>query len=353
MALLGAAGLVGVGLSGTAQANAIGQFARHDLVSDVPGRAALTDPHLVNAWGMAQGPTTPVWVADNHTNVATLYTGDRVTDPPAIVPLVVGVPGDGVTGQVYNPTADFVVKDGAGHRGAALFLFDSESGDITGWSPAVPPPPPSTHAQPAAHVDNAIFKGLAMATWGGKHYLYAADFHRARIRVFDSSFKRVNLDGTFTDPQLPTGYAPFNVAAIRGDLYVAYAKQDADKEDEVAGPGKGFVDVYDAGGHLLHRLVSRGELDAPWGMVIAPAGFGNLGGALLVGNFGNGRINAYNPTTGHFLRTLRNRHGHPIQIDGLWALMFGNGTTADRHSLLFTAGPDDETHGLFGAITEA
>jgi uncharacterized protein (TIGR03118 family) len=348
------AGVVVVGMGGTAQADGIGRFVRHDLVSDVPGRADLTDPNLVNAWGMAQGPTSPVWVADNHTNVATLYTGDGVTGPPAIVPLVVSVPGDGVTGQVFNPTTGFVVKDGAGHRGAALFLFDSESGDITGWSPAVPPPPPSTHAQPAAHVDNAIFKGLAMATWNGKSHLYAADFHRAKIRVFNSSFKQVDLDDrAFTDPQLPDGYAPFNVAAIGDDLYVAYAKQDAAKVDEVAGPGKGFVDVYDPAGHLLRRLVSRGKLDAPWGMVIAPAEFGDLGGALLVGNFGDGHINAYNATTGRFLGTLRNRNGNPIEIDGLWALMFGNGTTADRHTLLFSAGPDEETHGLFGAITEA
>ncbi len=351
--MVGVASLVSVGAGGTAHADGIGRFNRHDLVSDVAGRADLTDPNLVNAWGMAQGPTSPVWVADNHTNLATLYTGDGVTAPPAIVPLVVSVPGDGVTGQVFNGTTGFVVNDGAGHSGAALFLFDSESGDITGWSPAVPPPPPSTNAQPAAHVDGAIFKGLAMATRNGKDYLYAADFHRARIRVFDSSFKQLDLDRAFVDPQLPDGYAPFNVAAIDGDLYVAYARQDKDRVDEVAGAGKGFVDVYNPAGHLLRRLVSRGKLDAPWGMAIAPEGFGDLGGALLVGNFGDGRINAYNAETGRFLGTLRNPSGDPIEIDGLWALMFGNGTTADHNTLLFSAGPDAEAHGLFGAITEA
>jgi uncharacterized protein (TIGR03118 family) len=216
----------------------------------------------------------------------------------------------------------------------------------------VPPPPPSTKAQPAAHVDGAVFKGLAMATTqSGKDRLYAADFHHGTIQVFDNTFKHLDLDGAFVDRQLPDGYAPFNVAAIGGSLYVAYAKQDSAKVDEVAGAGKGFVDVYDPAGHLLRRLISRGALNAPWGMTIAPDGFGDLGGALLVGNFGDGRINAYNATTGNFLGTLRKRNGHAVQIDGLWALMFGNGTTADTNTLLFSAGPANETHGLFGAIT--
>jgi uncharacterized protein (TIGR03118 family) len=351
-AAVGVASLVGVGVDGTAHADGIGRFIEHDLVSDVAGRADKTDPNLVNAWGMAQGPSTPVWVAANGTNVATLYTGDGITGPPTIVPLVVNIPGDGPTGQVFNPTSGFVVDDGAGHSGPALFLFDSESGDITGWNPNVPPPMFSSQAQPAAHVDGAIFKGLAMATRNGKDLLYAADFHRGRIRVFDSSFKQLDVDG-FVDRDLPDGYAPFNVAAIGGNLYVAYAKQDAAKIDEVAGAGKGFVDVYDPAGHLVRRLISRGHLNAPWGMTVAPDGFGDLGGALLVGNFGDGRIHAYNATTGQFLGTLRKRNGNAVQIDGLWALMFGNGTTASEDTLLFSAGPAKETHGLFGAITAA
>ena len=303
IAAAGVASLVGVAVGGTAHANGIGRFVEHDLVSDVAGRADLQDTNLVNVWGMAQGPTSPVWVAANHTNVATLYSGDGVTGPPTKVPLVVSVPGDGVTGQVFNPTPGFVVDDGAGHSGAALFLFDSESGDVTGWSPGVPPPPPSTKAQPAAHVDGAVFKGLAMATTqSGKDRLYAADFHHGTIQVFDNTFKHLDLDGAFVDRQLPDGYAPFNVAAIGGNLYVAYAKQDSAKVDEVAGAGKGFVDVYDPAGHLLRRLISRGALNAPWGMTIAPDGFGDLGGALLVGNFGDGRINAYNATTGNVPR---------------------------------------------------
>jgi uncharacterized protein (TIGR03118 family) len=353
LAAAGVASLVGVGLGGTANANGNGRFIEHDLVSDVAGKADVQDPNLVNAWGMAQGPSSPVWVAANGTNVATLYTGDGITGPPTALPLVVSVPGDGVTGQVFNPTQGFVVDDGAGHSGAALFLFDSESGDLTGWSPAVPPPAPSTQAQPAAHVDGAVFKGLAMATTAsGKTRLYAADFHHGKIQVFDDTFKHLDVDG-FVDPQLPAGYAPFNVTAIGGKLYVSYAKQDSAKVDEVAGAGKGFVDVYNASGDLLRRLISRGALNAPWGMTIAPDGFGGLGGALLVGNFGDGRINAYDPATGAWMGTLRKRNGHALQIDGLWALMFGNGTTAKTSTLLFSAGPDQESHGLFGAITAA
>jgi uncharacterized protein (TIGR03118 family) len=327
------------------------RFVRHDLVSDVLGAAEVHDPNLVNGWGMAQTPASPVWVAANGTNVATLYRGDGVVvKPPSIVPLVVSIPGDGPTGQVYNPTSSFVVTNGAA-SGPALFLFDSESGDITGWNPNVPPPPPSTQAQPAAHVDGAIFKGLALATVGTDPYLYAADFHDGQIDVFDATFHRVNLTGSFTDPHLPNGYAPFNITALDGELYVAYAVQDAAAEDEVTGQGKGIVDVYDTSGHLQRRLVNHGRLNAPWGMAIAPDGFGRFGGDLLVGNFGDGRIHAYDRHTGHFEGMLRGADGRPLEIDGLWALMFGNGTSAATTSLLFSAGPDDESHGLFGSIT--
>lgn len=337
-----------------AQPSAVTRYAEHDLVSDIAGRADLVDPSLVNPWGLAQSPISPVWVANNHSNTATIYRGDAVVGPPSIVPFFVSVPGDGPTGQVFNPTSGFVVSDGAGHSGPALFLFDSESGDITGWSPAVPPPAPSTHAQPAAHVDGAIYKGLALATVGTASYLYAANFHTGGIDVFDSSFHRVLFPaGAFSDPNLPFRFAPFNVAALNGELFVAYAKQDAAKTDEVAGPGVGVVDVFDTTGHLLRRLVSHGALNAPWGMAIAPAGFGTLSGDLLVGNFGNGRINAYDPTTGAWHGALKGTNGRPLAIAGLWALMFGNGTTASTTSLLFTAGIDNESHGLYGAINVA
>jgi uncharacterized protein (TIGR03118 family) len=323
-----------------------------NLVSDLPGMAQLTDPDLVNPWGMAAGPTTPAWVADNGTGKATIYPGFVNGSPIQKAGLVVNIPGGAPTGQVFNPTPGFEVHSGTS-SGPALFLFDSEAGLVTGWNPGVPPPPPSTHAQVGASVPDAIYKGLAIASTTDGTFLYGANFHQGRIDVFDQGFNLVHLSGSFQDPDIPAGFAPFNVQELGGLLYVAYAKQDADREDEVAGPALGFVDVYSTSGHLLRHLIEHGQLNAPWGLVRAPAGFGRFGGALLVGNFGNGRINAYNPTTGEFLGRLRHEDGSPIQIDGLWALRFGNGVTGDPTTLLFTAGIDDEAHGLFGAIEAA
>ena len=324
-----------------------------NLVSDLPGLAQLTDPDLVNPWGLAAGPTTPVWVADNGTDKATIYPGFVNGSPIQKAPLVVSIPGGAPTGQVFNGTPGFEVHAGDA-SGPALFVFDSEAGLVTGWNPGVPPPPPSTQAQVGARVRHAIYKGLALATTSAGSFLYAADFHHGRIDVFDQGFGRVHLSGRFRDHKLPHGYAPFNVQELGGRLYVAYAKQDADREDEVAGPGRGFVDVYSTSGHLLRRLVRRGQLNAPWGLAQAPAsGFGPFSGDLLVGNFGDGRINAYDPRTGAFQGRLRHEDGSPIQIEGLWALRFGNGVTGDPTTLLFTAGIDDEAHGLFGAIQAA
>jgi uncharacterized protein (TIGR03118 family) len=324
-----------------------------NLVSDLPGLAQLTDPDLVNPWGLAAGPATPMWVADNGTDKATIYPGFVNGSPIQKAPLVVNVPGGAPTGQVFNGTPGFEVHSGAA-SGPALFLFDSEAGLVTGWNPGVPPPPPSTQAQVGAGVRHAIYKGLAIATTSAGTFLYAADFHHARIDVFDSSFGRVHLPGRFRDRKLPHGYAPFNIQELGGRLYVAYAKQDADREDEVAGPGRGFVDVYSTSGHLLRRLVRRGLLNAPWGLVQAPAaGFGRFSGDLLVGNFGDGRINAYDSRTGAFRGRLRHEDGSPIEIEGLWGLRFGNGVTGDPTTLLFTAGIEDEAHGLFGAIQAA
>jgi uncharacterized protein (TIGR03118 family) len=323
-----------------------------NLVSDLPGLAQLTDPDLVNPWGLAAGPTTPAWVADNGTDKATIYPGFVNGSPIQKAGLVVNIPGGAPTGQVFNPTPGFVVRSGDA-SGPARFIFDSEAGLVTGWSPGVPPPPPSTQAQVGASVPDAIYKGLAIATTSAGTLLYAADFHNARIDVFDQGFNRVLLSGSFADPEIPRGFAPFNVQELGGLLYVAYAKQDAAGEDEVAGPALGFVDVYSTNGQLLRRLIQHGQLNAPWGLVLAPAGFGRFSGALLVGNFGDGRINAYNPTTGEFLGRLRHEDGSPIQIEGLWALRFGNGVTGNPTTLLFTAGIEDEAHGLFGAIEAA
>jgi uncharacterized protein (TIGR03118 family) len=323
-----------------------------NLVSDLPGLAQLTDPDLVNPWGLAAGPTTPAWVADNGTDKATIYPGFVNGSPIQKAGLVVNIPGGAPTGQVFNPTPGFVVRSGAA-SGPALFLFNSEAGLVTGWNPGVPPPPPSTQAQVGASVPDAIYKGLAIATTPAGTFLYGADFHHGRIDVFDQGFNRVHLSGSFADPAIPHGFAPFNIQELGGLLYVAYAKQDADAEDEVAGPALGFVDVYSTNGQLLRHLIQHGQLNAPWGLVLAPAGFGRFSGALLVGNFGDGRINAYNPATGEFLGRLRHEDGSPIEIEGLWALRFGNGVTGNPTTLLFTAGIDDEAHGLFGAIEAA
>ena len=325
------------------------EYRQTNLLSDIPGVARNTDPNLVNPWGMAAGPTTPIWVSDNGTDKTTLYSGAIAGSPLLPASLVVGIPNGEPTGQVFNPSTDFSVSNGAAH-GAALFIFASESGSITGWNPGVPPPAPSTSAQVGITVPDAVYKGLAITTGSYGDFLYAANFHAGTIDVFNGSYQLVHRSGSFTDPSLPAGYAPFNIQNIGGKLYVTYAKQDADKHDDVAGAGHGFVDVFDLHGHLLQRLVSRGALNSPWGLAIAPSGFGRFSGDLLVGNFGDGTINAYNPNTGHFIGQLKNEDGNVIAINGLWGLRFGNGTAGSATTLVFTAGIADEAHGLMGTI---
>jgi uncharacterized protein (TIGR03118 family) len=330
----------------------IGHYVQRDLVSDVPGAAELPDANLANAWGLAFGPTTPAWVADNGTDVATLYSGAVGSTPVAKIPLTVSIPGGAPTGAVFNGSPGFVVHSGAS-SGPARFLFSSEAGTITGWNPAVPPPPTSTQAQTAVSVPGAIFKGLAIADTATGPRIYASDFHTGQVDVWDANFAPVQRPGAFRDPALPADYAPFGIQAVGGQIVVTYAKQDEDAEDEVAGPGNGFVDVYDTDGNLVRRFAARGPLNAPWGVALAPQGFGKASGALLIGNFGDGRINAYDPVSGKFLGALRDEHGGRIAIDGLWALEFGNGVIGTPQTLLFTAGPDEETHGLFGELTSA
>jgi uncharacterized protein (TIGR03118 family) len=325
-------------------------FVQRNLVSDIAGVARITDRNLVNPWGLAAGPTTPLWAADNGADVSTLYSGAVNGSIPRIMPLVVGIPGGAPTGVVFNPTSGFVVHNGPASA-PANFIFDSEAGKIAAWSQRVPP---MTQAQLVVSTPGAIYKGLAMATTRKQGtLLYAADFHGAKIDVFDDHFAPVTLPGAFVDRGLPAGFAPFNVQELRGRLYVTYAKQDAAAEDDVKGPGLGFVDVYNTQGRLLKRLVSQGNLNAPWGLVIAPKRFGGFGGELLVGNFGDGKINAYDPRSGRFEGQLVNQDGNPIQIDGLWALRFGNGTFGTPNGLLFSAGIGDEEHGLLGEIVPA
>jgi uncharacterized protein (TIGR03118 family) len=331
-------------------------FVQHNLVSDGAVPADLTDQNLVNAWGLTTGPGRPWWVANNGTGTSTLYDGNT----GAKVPLTVAVPGD-PTGAVFNGGSGFIVSDGMGHSAPSAFMFASEDGTISGWNPAVPPPPLSTQAFHV--VDNsasgAIYKGLAVASTMTGDFLYATNFNAGTVDVFDSAFNPVTLAGAFTDDDLPAGYAPFGIANLGGTLFVTYALQDAFKHDDVAGEGHGFVDAYDTSGHLLHRIASKGKLNSPWGLAMAPATFGKFSNDLLVGNFGDGRIHAFDPK--HFDRpsngrrpgrTLRAPNGQPIMIDGLWSLAFGNGSAAGpTDTLFFTAGPNDEGDGLFGKLT--
>ena len=335
-----------------------------NLVSDQPGKAPLTDPDLVNAWGLAASPGTnakpgsPLWVADNGSDKATLYTGATATSVTK-AGLVVSVTGAAPTGQVFNAAqSGFVVSDKQGHSGSSMFIFDTENGTIDGWNPAVG----ATSSNPSTVTEvardngaNAVYKGLATAQASdGKTYLYATNFRSGRVEAYDSTFTPVQLPGgLFVDPRLPAGYGPFGIAEINGKLDVTFAKQDATLHDDVAGPGHGFVDVFTNDGTFVRRLASRGALDSPWGLALAPAGFGRFSGDLLVGNFGNGHINVYSPSTGAHLGQLRQQNGRPIVIDGLWGLSFGNGNAAQTDQLLFSAGPDSESHGLLGKIVVA
>lgn len=326
------------------------------LVSDEAGVALVQDANLVNAWGIALGATGGnFWVSNAETGTTSLFHGDVNGSPfeaTAALPFV-NLPGGAPTGQVFNPVAtDFIVNDGLGHTGSAAFIFASESGQIFGWSPGVPPPPPSTTAQVAFTAsDGAIYKGITIANNGTGNFLYATDFHNDKIDVFTNAFVKTTVAGNFSDPRIPAGFAPFNITNINGKLYVTFAQQDEAREDDVTGPHLGFVDVFDTNGNLLKRLVSRGPLNAPWGMALAPSNFGRFSNSLLIGNFGDGHINAFNPNNGAFKGTLGDGNGHAIEIEGLWGLVFGNGVTAgDKNALYFSAGPDDEEHGLFGSI---
>jgi uncharacterized protein (TIGR03118 family) len=310
------------------------------LVSDVPGAAPVLDPNLVNAWGLTASSTSPFWVADNGTSVSTLYNGAGVKQA-----LTVTVGTDsGPTGVVFNTLGSgFNVTNGT-QSGSARFIFDGEDGVLRGWNPTVA----ATDALVAGMGDpGAIFKGLAIAD--GK--LFASDFHNNEVAVFDSNW---NIVDRFTDTGLPSGYAPFGIQTIGGHVFVTFAKQDADAEDEVAGQGRGFVDEFDTSGNLVARVAQHGQLNAPWGLALAPADFGRFSNDLLVGNFGDGQINAYAlGANGRYTHKGELReNGHQITIDGLWALEFGNGAGAGpTNTLFFTAGPNDESHGLFGKIT--
>jgi uncharacterized protein (TIGR03118 family) len=310
-----------------------------NLASNVPGLAANTNPNVVNAWGLDASATSPWWVADNGTDLSTLHLPSG-----AALALAPAVPG-GPNGLVFNVTASGFAVGGV----KASFLFASEDGVIRGWSGAT-----GTLVGADRSGAGAIYKGLAIAA--NPDRLYAADFHNARVDVFDGAFGLVSTPGAFTDPELPEGYAPFGIQNVGGTIFVAYAKQDSEQEDEIAGKGLGIVDAFDTAGAFLARVATHGQLNAPWGIARAPADFGRFSGDLLIGNFGDGEITAFaQDTDGEWgpRGQLRDPDHRPIAIDGLWALQFGHGApnNGPRNTLFFTAGPNDEEDGLFGSIT--
>jgi uncharacterized protein (TIGR03118 family) len=330
-------------------------YAQHNLVSDGAVPADLVDPNLVNAWGLVSSPTSPWWISDNGTGRATLYRFST-----GAIPLIVTVPGAGgqqgtPTGVVFNGGAGFVVSNGAG-TSPARFIFAAEDGTISGFRGA----PIVIAVNNSA--SGAVYKGLAIDSPTAGNFLYATNFHAGTVDVFNSTFHPVTMPpGAFTDPDLPAGYAPFGIRNIGGTIYVTYALQDAAKHDDVPGEGHGFVNAFDTAGNLIRRVASKGQLNSPWGLALAPADFGFFSGDLLVGNFGNGRIHAFDPANlngqGEFQHRgpLHAANGRPIEIDGLWALAFGSGSPASgpTNTLFFTAGPFDEQHGLFGTLVVA
>ena len=315
------------------------------LTSDIVNAGANTDANLSNPWGMSASPSGPWWVSDNGTGLSTLY--DSTGAPQGLVVTIPPGSGTGTgspTGQVFNGTTDFKILGTPAH-----FIFATEDGTISGWYTGT-----SAEIVVNNSGSSAVYKGIALASAGGANYLYVANFHNGSVDVFNGNFAPHSFgSGAFTDSTLPMGYAPFNVANIGGGkLAVTFAKQNAAKHDDVPGPGKGYVDIFDTSGNLIMRFQHNPYLNAPWAVVVAPAtGFGGFSGDILVGQFGSGAIVAYNPTTGNPAGLLLDPNILQQKIDGLWGLGFGNGGSAGpTNTLFFTAGVFGETHGLFGSI---
>jgi uncharacterized protein (TIGR03118 family) len=332
--------------------------------------ASFFDENLVNPWGVGESGGSPFWISDNGAGVASLHNTSGL---PRSLVVSIPAPGDPLgasgapTGLVFNIAQDQMAFPITGVTTSndvitapAVFLFATEDGTIAGWNPNVNPPdfdPAKAGTYAIIAKDNsgssAVYKGLAVAKdANGDAFLYATNFRAGAVEIYTSSF---GLADTFTDPSLPRGYAPFNVVPITindaTELFVTFAVQDADKKDDVRGQGHGIVDTFDLSGARLARFAQHGQLNSPWGVTLAPASFAEFGGDILIGNFGNGHINAFNPTTGEFLDKVRNPHGQAIVIDGLWTVMFGNGGNGgDLNTLYFTAGPNDESDGLFGSL---
>lgn len=326
----------------------------HNLVSDIPGLADKTDPGLVNPWGISFSLTSPFWISDNHTGLSTLYSLSA-TAGPSIPALVVTIPLSAKGGTIGSPTGT-VAPSFYGVSGFQLvagtnasFIFATEDGTISAWAGGA-----AAVVKVDKSASNAVYKGLALGLIGTTPYLYAANFNSGAIDTFDTNYAAFTTPGGFKDPAVPTGFAPFNIQNLGGKLYVTFAKQDTAKTEDVAGAGNGYVSVFDTSGNLVQHLISQGNLNSPWGVAIAPAGFGDFAGDLLVGNFGDGKINAYD-STGKFVAALQDTKGTTIAITGLWALMVGNGGSGgDKNAVYFTAGiagsGNREDHGLFGSI---
>ncbi len=348
--------------SATLTVNAASGYSLTNLVADAAaGSAANVDAHLVNPWGLsipAAPSTAPAWVANNGTQTSTLYDGDGKAQPNA-APLVVNFPTDfDPSGIVFNPSAtDFMVTSGAA-SGVAKFIFDGEGGMIAGWAPNVD----TTHGITMyTDAGGAVYKGLAVAANGGAWFLYATDFHNGKVDVFDTHFSRQTSSAsafTFSDPAIPAGYAPFGIQAINNgaagatQIYVTYAQQQGpDNHDNANGAGLGYVDIYDTNGTLIKQVIATGALNAPWGLALAPADFGTLSNALLVGNFGDGKINGYDPASGAFIGVVSDASGSAIATPGLWGIAFGNDAANQPHNtLFFAAGTNNEADGSYGRI---
>jgi uncharacterized protein (TIGR03118 family) len=336
------------GAFGTAPALAATAYTVHALVSDGSVPADHTDPNLKNPWGIAFNPVGFVWVANEGTGTSTLYDGAGVPQSLVVsVPPASGTEPGEPTGIVYSGSEDFVVSQN-GTEGPSRFIFCTEDGTLSGWAPGVD----LHNAILAVVTPGASYRGLAIAATPHGNMLFAADFVNGRIDAFDAKFQPVTTDGGFTNPLLHFDYAPFNIQTFGDYLYVAYAKRDKAGEDEQAGKTKGFIDVFDFDGHFVRRLIKHRGLNAPWGMAMAPADFGDFSDALLVGSFGNGTIAAYNPKTGRFLGYLKDANGEKLHIDGLWGMAFGNGVNGqDKNKLYFAAGVNDEEGGLYGSVS--
>jgi len=338
-------------------------FADTALVSNtvgVVGTSTVIDANLQNPWGIAFAPGQPVWIADNNSNLSTLYSGTGAIETNEVTGSAdagISIPASAAgvqanpTGQVYNASGGFLIPTSKGQE-TALFIFDGEGGTLSAWAQDSGATAVTAYDDGVANgADHAVYKGLATGSVNGVSYLYATDLHNNKIDVFDTNFTKPSaMQGKFIDPHMPAGFVPFGIVALTGQLYVTYAMQDSAKHDEVTGAGLGYVDIFDLSGNFMSRFASAGELNAPWGIAVAPSGFGTLQGDVLIGNFGDGHINIFSPE-GTSMGSLSVTNGGTVAIPGMWSLVFGNGDPDKPATTLFyTAGFADQTGGVFGSI---